>query len=203
MNYNKGHDRPVDANFYDRMQRRWADKPEKKLSPEEWDELKERLEGNELIREICHDMSRGRTYQFIEQCVAKLGIDIKARNARIKFRKRHDAYMEIYNEHKAEIDAAIAKNESIDRIRRRYSISRKFIEQLVVDLGYDLERYIFRCRIKANRKAGEGRAKQIAKAKIKHRVDPYSNERMIALAMPWVSKETPNQFHYWYYGEAA
>ena len=180
---------------YEQLTRRWADKGDKKLAPEEWEELRELLQTDMRARDIASKMSRGRGSDFIFACMNDLGVKLNQRRGEIQGRQKHAQFEAIYQENKAEIDKKLSEVYAVQSLVKEYSISRRFVEHLIVRNGYDLNTYMRRARINANQKAGRARAKQYQQAKAALGVEPYSRERLLALASPWVSTETPR--YYW------
>lgn len=187
----EGNTKRVDANYYERLKRKWDARPEKKLTPEEWKELREYLAGDMPAHKIYERMSRGRGKDFIQDQVALMGYDMAARHSRILREGNRKKNMKLYEADKEAIDKLIEEYYPIRFIAGQYNLSEKFTRSLIENSVDDYKKWLHRSRCKVNQ--GKSWAKKEIAAL------EYTDAQILALAMPWTSTPTPNQFHYWRY----
>ena len=187
-------DRPkkiVDANYSERLKRKWDDRPEKRLTPEEWKELRELLAGNLPAHKIYSIMARGRGKEFIQDQVLLMGYDMAARHSRILREGNIKRNRKIYDANKKTIDKMIADYLPIRAIVDEFGLSQRYVRSLIENSVDDYKDWIYKSRCKTNK--GKSWARKEVAA-----ID-YTDAQILALARPWVSNQTPKQFHYWRY----
>lgn len=123
-------------------------------TPEQVHEVLSRLNETEMsteeiIAEVKQfDVSRAR----FQEIAAYAGIDNKERMSAIRTRKLERARMDTYKNRHQEIMDDLAAFVSLEFLKKKYDWTRKFVEFVIIDSGYEYDDYIYNGRVAVNNK---------------------------------------------------
>lgn len=123
-------------------------------TPEQVHEVLTRLNETELSTEeiVAEVKQLGITRARFQEIAAYAGIDNKERMSAIRTRKLERARMDTYITRHAEIMEDLTAFASLEFLKKKYDWTRKFVEFVILDCGYDYEDYIYNGRVAVNNK---------------------------------------------------